>query len=224
MEQDRKWSDKAWQAGEPAYVEILRHPFVTELAAGTLSRERFERYIAQDSLYIHEYCRVLAHIASRLHDGEMSRAFLAFAADGVAVEQGLHSLYLPRSTRREMPPMSPACLFYTSLLKSTAAYEPVEVEAAAVLPCFWIYQRVGQWIVEHQSDTEQNPYRDWISTYSDPVFEQSCQKAIDICDSLAEGTSPAVRDRMTETYRQCSRMEWLFWHSAYSDLSYPVTI
>lgn len=214
-----RWSDEAWHAGEAAYKEILRLPFVTELAAGTLSRERFLRYIAQDSLYIAQYCRVLSHIAARANDSETRRAFLDFAADGVAVEQALHSIYLPDASSRRDAEMSPACLFYTSLLKSTA-YEPVEVEAASVLPCFWIYQRVGHWIIEHQAATD-NPYSDWIATYSDPAFDASTQRAIEICDCLAAGASPEVRARMTEIYAACSRQEWLFWHSAYTDLRFP---
>lgn len=219
-----RWSDEAWRAGEAAYAEILRLPFVTQLAEGCLSHERFERYILQDSLYIHEYCRVLAHIAARATDSATRQAFLDFAADGVAVEEALHSIYIPADTRLHMPPMSPACLFYTSLLKSTGAYEPVEVEAAAVLPCFWIYQRVGHWIVDHQVNPALNPYRDWIATYSDPAFDLSTRRAIDICDRLAASASPEVRERMTAIYAECSRMEWLFWHSAYTDLTYPVSI
>lgn len=220
MAEQTKWSDEAWRAGEAVYLEILRLPFITELADGTLSRERFMRYIAQDSLYIAEYCRVLADIAARTTDPEIRKAFLSFAADGVAVEEGLHTTYLPDPAMRRDIRMSPACLFYTSVLKATA-YEPVEVAAAAILPCFWIYQRVGHWIVDHRT-TGHNPYADWIACYSDPAFDASNQLAIDLCDRMAEGTTPAVRARMTEAYRRSSQLEWLFWHAAYTDLTFPI--
>ena len=59
------WSHTAWQTALPVYEAILQLPFVRELADGTLSRERFNRYIGQDSLYINQYCKILAHIASR---------------------------------------------------------------------------------------------------------------------------------------------------------------
>ena len=36
-----KWSDAAWRAAEQIYEEILRHPFVKELASGELDREKF---------------------------------------------------------------------------------------------------------------------------------------------------------------------------------------
>ena len=215
------WSHEAWLAGETAYKEILRLPFVSELADGTLSTERFMRYIAQDSLYLGQYCRVLSHIASRLDDSGMRSDFLRFAADGVAVEEALHGSFLASAADRPTT-MSPACLFYTSLLKSMA-YEPVEVEAAAILPCFWIYREVGKWIIRNQKISG-NPYSEWIATYSDPGFDRSTELAIDICNRLAASASDTIRERMTAIYAECSRMEWLFWHSACTDLRYPVAL
>ena len=210
------WSHTAWQTALPVYEAILQLPFVRELADGTLSRERFNRYIGQDSLYINQYCKILAHIASRLADFADTEAFLSFAADGVAVEKALHSLYIGQRPTE----MSPACLFYTSLLHAQAT-ENVAIEAAAILPCFWIYLEVGLHIVKTQADPASNPYSDWIATYSDPAFAQSTRRAIEICDRLAANTDPGTRQRMTEIFLQCARQEWLFWHTAYTGLRLP---
>ena len=38
----------------------LTHPFITGLADGTLSDDRFLHYLIQDSLYLREYARVFA--------------------------------------------------------------------------------------------------------------------------------------------------------------------
>lgn len=90
----KKWSDEAWAAAAPVYEQIINQPFVRGLADGSLSRQRFMHYIAQDSLYIGEYFRVLSHIASRLRDSSHAADFVGFAADGVAVEKALHESYL----------------------------------------------------------------------------------------------------------------------------------
>lgn len=217
METTTKWSEQAWSAADHIYRAILDLPFVRELAAGTLPRDTFERYIGQDSLYINNYCRVLAHIASRLHSADHTEAFLEFARDGVAVEKALHSGYITVRAGR----MSPACEFYTSL-QNAQATAPVEVEAASVLPCFWVYQRVGKHIAAIARPD--NPYTDWIATYSDPVFDASNERAIAICDCLAEETTPDIRQQMTDIFVECTRMEWLFWHSAYEDLNWPENI
>ena len=47
-----RWSDQAWKAAEPVYRRIIEHPFVGELAAGSLSEERFRYYLRQDALYL----------------------------------------------------------------------------------------------------------------------------------------------------------------------------
>lgn len=209
------WSTDTWKASEPIYHAILELPFIKELADGTLPQERFLHYIAQDNLYIDDYSRVLAHIASRLDNIDDVATVLEFAGDGVAMEKSLHAMYVHHSTAEK----SPACLFYTSLLKAQAM-ENVAVEAAAILPCFWIYQKVGEHILA-TATLEGNPYADWIRAYSDPAFDASTRRAIDLCDRLAEAADPSTRARMTEIYLQCARQEWLFWDSAYRLESWP---
>lgn len=217
MSKTIKWSEEAWAKADHIYKAILELPFVKELAAGTLSKETFNRYIGQDSLYINKYCKVLSHIASRLDDAAMTEDFLSFAQDGVAVEKGLHSMYISEHPAE----MSPACLFYTSVLLAQAN-EPVEVEAAAVLPCFWVYLKVGKHIAATM--LPDNPYKDWIACYSDPAFDASNDKAIEICDRLAEKASPEIRKKMTRIFVECTRIEWLFWHSANENLRWPESI
>lgn len=206
----KKWSDEAWQAALPYYENILRQPFIRELAAGSLSDERFRFYISQDSLYIADYSRVLSAIASRVPHTEQAASFIAFAADGVAVEKSLHAHYL----HGEIPAYkSNACLLYTSWLKAHVL-EPVEVAAAAILPCFRVYREVGMHIVAISS--ADNPYKAWIDCYSDPTFEKSNARAIEICDALAAASTPEIRRRMTEAFVQATRLEHLFWESAYN--------
>lgn len=212
----RKWSEEVWEASLPIYEAILKLPFITELADGTLDPAVFRRYIEQDNLYITEYSRVLAHIASRLGDMDDIDAFLKFAGDGVQMEKALHSMYVSG----EAVEMSPTCLFYTSLLKAQSM-EPVEVEAAAVLPCFWIYLAVGKYILSI-AKLEDNRYADWIRAYSDPAFDAATEKAIAICDKLADAASDEVRIRMTDIYIKAARMEWQFWDAAYTPRSWEV--
>ena len=229
----KRWSDEAWEAALPTYEKILRHPFVGALAAGTLSADRFRFYIRQDALYLDGYARRLAHVAARLPRKEQTEAFLHFALDGIAVERALHAQFLAGDLPT-VEEMSPTCLLYTSVLEAQAT-APVEVEAAAVLPCFVVYQRVGEAILARaraaeapnaapsptaetpeRTDTPllENPYRAWIETYADPAFAASTERAVAICDELAAAAGAETRSRMTELFVRCTRMEWLFWESA----------
>lgn len=215
----KKWSEEAWNAASETYGKILSLPFITELTDGTLSRERFLQYIRQDSLYIAEYFRVLADIASRLERDDHAAAFIGFAADGVAVEKALHEVYI-KGQKLSRTEMSPACTLYTSWLKAQA-YAPVEVQAAAILPCFWVYKEVGETIYRRQTG-DANPYKAWIDCYGDPAFETSNNLAISICDDLAAATTPEIREQMTLAFAEATRMEWMFWHSAYDLEQWPV--
>ncbi len=208
-----RWSEEAWAAAEPVYEQILEHPFVRALASGELSQERFEFYLRQDALYLKCYGAMLANIASRLDDKAQAESFIRFAGDGVEVERALHASFLGNVEVRDRD-MTPACRLYTSVLRSQCL-EPVEITAAAVLPCFWVYQRVGEWIYNSRT-TAGNTYEQWIATYADVGFLESTRRAIDICDSLAESASEAVRRRMTEVFLLCTRLEWMFWDSAWN--------
>ncbi len=207
-----RWSEAAWQAAEPVYRRILEHPFIGELGRGTLCEERFRHYLRQDALYLGEYGRVLTHIASRLRRSEHTEAFIRFASDGIAVEKALHEVFLKGDVPHRSE-MTPTCLLYTSLLRSQCLAS-VEEAAAAVLPCFWIYKRVGDRIVA-TSTVEGNPYRLWIETYADESFATATRQAIAICDELAEASDDETRRRMTEIFVRCARMEYLFWDSAW---------
>lgn len=60
-----------------------------------------------------------------------------------------------------------------------------------------------------------NPYWHWIETYGDEMFARSTERAVEICDELAETAAEDVRERMTEAFLMAARMEWMFWESAY---------
>lgn len=214
-----KWSDEAWTAAAPYYSKILELPFIKGIIDGSLPREKFIFYLQQDELYIRNYSRVLAHIASRVDNIDLTEAFLGFALDGVAVEKSMHQGYLEGCG--EATSMSPACLLYSSVLSSLAS-APVAVEAAAVLPCFWVYWAVGQHILESAGDISANSYRQWIETYGDPMFTESNQRAIDACDYLAERSMPEVRAEMTRQFVLCTKLEWMFWDSAYRQEQWPL--
>ena len=206
-----KWSDEAWKQAKPIYDAILRLPFVCELSDGTLDKERFLFYIRQDSIYVENYSRVLAHIASRLPLQDQVDSFLKFSADGIIVERALHESYLCNNPTDMQA--TPTTLLYNSF-ESSKATGPVEIEAASILPCFWIYQKVGDEIMKRCSPD--NPYSHWIETYADPAFAESNRRAIEICDQLAANTSSEIRKKMTTAFVMSTRMEWMFWDSAYN--------
>ena len=208
-----KWSEEAWNEIIPIYEKILSLPFIKELREGVLPREKFTFYMQQDSIYLKSYVQVLSHIASRMTDEHFRSRLLEFAVEGISVEKAIHQFFLSGQAVGKGTP-SPTCLLYTSFLKAQA-YSAVEVEMASVLPCFWVYQRVGEAILAAGCH-DNNPYERWIETYADKRFLESTLQAIEICDSLASVATDETRRLMTEAFVMGSKMEYLFWESAYN--------
>ena len=214
-----KWSDEAWEAARPIYEKILEHTFVKGLADGSLSEQRFHFYLHQDVLYVRSYARRLLSLAARMPQRRQQVDFTTFASDGVAMEEVMHQFFL-KGYDPTADEMSPACLLYTSVLDAQML-EATEVAAASVLPCFWVYQRVGEHILRN-ADLAGNPYRKWVEAYGDDSFAAACRRAVEICDELAEAASPELRRRMTAIFVLCTRMEWLFWDSAWHEEQWKI--
>lgn len=207
------WSEQAWASIASINHEIKQLPFLREMMNGTLPMEKFYFYLRQDAIYLAEYGKILATIGTKLEDSAQRTTFLQFAAETVAVEVALHESYLKNAPAAAYKGASPSCLLYTGFLAKQLAFYPIETALAAVLPCFWIYKMVGDYILENQS-TSENPYQPWINTYGSEGFAGSVRKAIAICDAAA-AQSPQLQSAMTEAFVYASKMEWLFWDSAY---------
>lgn len=210
------WSELTWKQTEERYQAILTMPFVSQLADGSLPKEKFQFYMAQDSLYLEHFGRALTLIAARAHDISKTLQYLKYAETAIIVENALHESYFKDFGLKDKGTMQPVCHHYVHFLKSTAALDSVEIAMAAVLPCFWIYKKVGDHIY-NTIKSENNPYQKWIETYGGEEFAEAVQQAINICDEVAASTTPAIREKMTEAFLTSSRMEYYFWEAAYDN-------
>jgi thiaminase/transcriptional activator TenA len=206
-----KFSDTCWEFSLAVYNEILKLPFILELAKGSLSLERFNFYIRQDAIYLKEFGRALAVTASKVEDKKHADTFSEFARTAVVVEQELHNSFLEDAAANP----SPSCLLYTSYMLKQTALEPAQIGVAAVLPCFWVYREVGDHILTH-GNRENNPYQRWINTYGGEEYAAQVDAAIAIFNELAENSAESLKKKMLETYMTSTKMEWLFWNSAYN--------
>ena len=209
------WSEEAWKQIEDKYQSILTMPFVSELASGALVREKFKFYMAQDSLYLEHFGRALALVAARAHHIGHTLNYLKYAETAIVVENTLHDSFFKDFGVTERGTMQPACHHYIHFIKSTASLEAVEIGMAALLPCFWIYQKVGAYISNHHV-TDDNPYKKWIDTYGGEEFEKAVSEVITICDKVATETTGHIRARMTEAFITSSHLEYQFWNGAYN--------
>ena len=218
------FSAEAWRRIEPLYAAILALPFNQELAAGTLSRERFTFYMLQDALYLTQFGRALAVTAARAPDEDALIQFAGSARAAVVVERELHAGFFktfgitPAQAAATEP--SPTCEHYTHYLLALAHNAPYAVSVAALLPCFWIYWKVGCHLLEVARPD--NPYQAWIDTYADEAFAEGVRKVIAISDQVAADATPALREAMLKAFRRAAQLEWMFWDSAWRREAWPI--
>lgn len=216
------FTDSLWQHSQPVYEAILRQPFIAELTAGSLAKEKFLFYMKQDALYLRDFSRALALTGSRLPDADAAQAFMGFAHGVFTVERQLHESYFGEYGESLDAEPAPACFAYTQFLLATAATGSHRVAAAALLPCFWIYREVGNEIVGRAREgLASNPYARWIEMYSGEGYDESVNKAIAVVEALGNEAQPAERNDMQQAFERSARLEWMFWDSAYRMEQWP---
>ncbi len=203
-----------WNEIENIYAAILEQPFIEELTDGTLALETFKFYLQQDALYLEDFSRALALTGTKAPDSKQMLQFLEFARGAIVTERALHESYFEEYDVSMEVGRSPACFSYTNFLVLTAYHQPYEVSVAALLPCFWIYRDIGNYIYE--AAKKDNPYHAWIETYSGEEFGEAVEQAIHVTEEVSRGVSEEVKECMMEHFVFSSRLEWMFWDSAYN--------
>ena len=207
-----------WERIATVRAEIDGLPFVRGMADGTLAREPFLFYLAQDALYLRDYARVLAE-ASRLAPTPHEQAFWAHSADGAIIgELELHASWLTpgegmdASTFAAEP--APATVAYLDHLRSVAFGGDYAELVAAVLPCFWLYTDLGQRLHAGEfgdfTRDPRHPYATWLATYADTAFAEATEQAIAYVTTTAAASSPDRSARMLRAFEASSAHERAF--------------
>lgn len=219
-----RFTDAMWAEIRPIYDAILGLPFNRELAAGTLSRERFSFYMVQDAHYLGAFARALATAAAKATTPEAQVKFAKSAHDAIVVERALHEGFFrdfgitPERFAATRP--SPTCAGYGDFLLAIAYQHPFPIAAAALLPCFQIYYEVGRHL--YGIAASPNPYQRWIDTYRDEAFGDSVREVLAHADEAFASAPENDRRLMRESYLKAVRYEWMFWDSAYRLEDWPV--
>ncbi|ANE78043.1 TenA family transcriptional regulator [Mycobacterium adipatum] len=198
-------SAQLWSENADLVADVLANPFVRGIGDGTLERELFAGYLAQDAFFLESFARAYALALARSDDTATLLAFADLLA-GVREELGLHAGYAA-SWGIDMAGVKPAAatLAYTEFLLATAATGGLGVVCAAMTPCMRLYAHIGSTLDEASA----GPYAQWVQTYADPGFEEVAALLERLLDRHGED-SPAVRD----AYRRAMRLELAFFTAA----------
>jgi thiaminase/transcriptional activator TenA len=210
----------------PSLQAILAHPFIVGLRDGTLAVDAFSRYLGQNFLYLTEYARSLALLASRSDaDSDVEffarRAAFALAGERDFVERLAVELDLPLEALRPPEP-SPVCLAYASFVKQAVAYGSQQAALGAVLPCYLLYWETSK-ALEGTGSSDPR-YQRWIDMYVDPSFEEGVLGALDAVDRACAGPVEQATEALVANAVVSARYEWMFWEAAYRGDDWPALV
>jgi thiaminase/transcriptional activator TenA len=198
------------------------HPFIRELADGTLPLEKFRYFVEQDELFLEDYARCLAIGISKARD---DRELRSFATDlRTVLEEELPSnerllaraIELGAEDRGGSSGPAPATVAYTSYLQVVAARGgPLEL-MTALLPCAWSYIEIATRLAGEGSP-DHPIYAGWIAYFASPENVALVDGMRADLDRLAEAerVDQGRRADLERIFTTSSQLERMFWDLAY---------
>ncbi|MES3160556.1 MAG: thiaminase II [Halorubrum sp.] len=217
------FSEQLLEDGAAIWDAQQTHPFVTELAAGTLDDEAFEHWVRQDYRYLLDYARVFA-VASVKADTEADMTHLMGVAHTVLDhEMDLHRAFAGRyditPQELETTQKAPTCVAYTNFLLRTAYEGSIAEIAAAIYPCGRGYLDIAEHAAE-RSDGDHR-YTPFIEKYTGEEFVESVRWMTGFVDRMAE-RYPREHEAMREAFITSARLEHRFWEMCYTQETWRV--
>ncbi|GAA4728978.1 thiaminase II [Actinomycetospora chibensis] len=218
------FSDELWNAGAGVYAEVRAHPFLTGLADGTLPHAAFGHFIVQDAHYLRGYARALALLAARAPSADDTVMFSAHAAGAIAAEQEMHAELAGAlgltADQAAAEPVAPTTTAYTSYLLATCHGGSFAEGLGAVLPCYWVYAKVGEALLGAGSPDPL--YARWIAMYGGEEFQAVVDAVLALTDRIGPTLADTERVRVREHFVTTCRYEWMFWDAAWRQETWPV--
>lgn len=204
------WCGNVWNVVSPLFERLKEHPFIHGMIEGTLPQECFQRYLAQDRVYLANYTEEMNAMVALLPDGEAKEMFRLFAKDGMDAERELNA----KLGGAEGAGAAKLTAEYMQHTRGFVDGGDKALAMASLLPCMWLYNELGKYMAAEMKGGESNPYREWISLYSSPLMEKGVPVMQALADSLAAAESAARKAEMRYVFCQSCRFELAFFDQA----------
>ncbi len=219
------FSEELRAGASSAWTALKGHPFVANMANGTLPLNSFRFYIDQNLLYLPEYARALAlGVSSSANTDEL--VWFTKALDNI-VHVEIPENELLRDRVAELGAvahphsdiMAPATLAYTSYLIATASQSDSLGVMALILPCAWTYQDIA--LANRDNAVDHPVYSEWLRFFSTNEYDDIVRALRADIDSLAAGVDAKRRAEVSRIFTNGVRLEQAFWDMATNEAHWP---
>ena len=199
------------------WQRYVTHPFVAQLADGSLPEACFRYYLGQDYLFLIHFARayaLAAFKADRLADVRAAAAGMTAILDS---EIELHVDYcagwgLDEADMEALPEAS-ATMAYTRYVLEKGLQGDLLDLYVALAPCVIGYGEIGWRLAEDpQTKHAGNPYASWIAMYSGDEYQEVARRHGETLDHLWQERAGGERlHALTATFSQATTLEIEFW-------------
>jgi thiaminase/transcriptional activator TenA len=216
-------SDELRAGVRAIWEKVVTHPFVTEMADGSLDRKTFDIYFDQDYLFLRDWAILLSLATAKAPDFDAARELVGFLHLGLGGEEGLfQEAFRERGlSRDEVKALQyrPTTQNYSGYLR-TLAYEGTFTEVVATLLAVeWPYLDWAE-RAEQAGMKPGNPYyQTWIDIHTSAGMSGFVGWLRSVVDSCAPTTEQ--RQKLQEIFLDVLRYEYQFFDMAYRGETWP---
>lgn len=202
-----------WQA-------YTQHPFVEQLAAGTLPQAMYQHYLQQDFLFLKQYARAYALAIYKARTLAEMRHGLPSLQALLDSEIAHHVSYCEQwglsEAAMEQTPEAPGTVAYTRYVLDSGCQGDATDLYVALAPCALGYAQIGRERFHSEIDLDSNPYGSWLALYGGDEFQTGVTVSRDHLEALlAEIDADSVRGNQLKTiFATATRMEVAFWQQS----------
>lgn len=211
------FTTEARAAAEELWEKSKKHAFIQEIQDGTLSPAVFRYYLLQDRYYLEQFAKIHQKAAELATLEEEKQLFLAGVTGleeaEIAVREGFFKELGISEEEIATVPIAPTAYHYTTHMYSELLSGSTARTAAALLPCYWLYQEIGEYLIE--SGSSHPLYQRWIETYDSEGYKEAVTRQRELTDRLAQSATAKERQAMLQGFLVSSYQEWKFWEMAY---------
>ena len=176
-------SNTLWESNYELALLSLKSKFVQGLKNGNLPKNIFQEYVAQDYFFLESFSRGYGLAVSKSKDKNSIKT-LSQLLVGVSEELILHETYAKKwdidlTNNR----IKPATQNYTDFLDEVSKKQSAIEIMFAMTPCMRLYSWIGKSLSKKILN---NPYKEWIITYSDQSFDNLAKSLENLIDSSKE--------------------------------------
>ncbi|MCS6984653.1 MAG: thiaminase II [Leptospiraceae bacterium] len=221
------FAQRCRQAADQAWKASFEHPFVRELAKGTLDKQKFRFYQMHDARYLEAFADATSLIAVRCRQPKDKLWFIEAARLALVVEGELHAGYGKTLGYNEKDiaelELTLNNAAYQNHMVATAQRGSLLEAVAAITPCPWLYIDLGQHLLQElKTIPDDHPYANWLRMYSNPQFNDYMENLLERLQRFSEESDASTCQRAVEAFVMSARYEYLFWEAAYTNQKWPV--